>query len=144
MTLELWRYDGPFPVYNDSNLWKSKHKVFSTNSIQGICPNRTGAAATVMHADLVPKCTDDLLFYYRNEDSPVWRDTLENQLTWPEMPAESKIDPLLHRTFGALVRGDPAGGATWATAASPCLPHCCKATDGCGSRCAHTESASCV
>jgi hypothetical protein len=96
--LELWRQDGPFPVFNSSS--GGQGKPFST-FVTGDCLN---ASQKLMKADVVLKRSAQLLWYTRNEDSPVWRDTLERQLVLPAMPTGVR-DPLLHRQFGALVQG---------------------------------------
>ncbi len=128
--LELWRFDGPFPSFNDTS--HTPAKSFST-FVTGDCLNES---QKMMQADVVLNRTEDLLFYTRNHDSPVWRDTLERQLVMPAMPAGAR-DPLLHRQFGALVQGDGSG---WETASIPCLPHCCRSTTGCGSRTLNTTT----
>ena len=118
--LELWRYDGPFPSFMG----------FST-FVTGDCLNES---QKMMQADVVLRRSEDLVFFTRNNDSPVWRETLERQLVMPAMPAGVR-DPLLHRQFGALVQGDGSG---WSAAPAPCLQHCCHT--GCGSRTLQTTT----
>eukprot|EP01048_Picozoa_sp_COSAG05_P000869 COSAG05_NODE_27_length_29281_cov_199.946919_11_plen_602_part_00 len=128
--LELWRYNGSFPVFPG----QGTKKAFST-FVTGDCLN---ASQKKMRADSVDTRNADLLFSYRNHDSPVWRHTLESQRVMSAMPRDTP-DPLLHRQFGALVQG--SGDIGWVTAPVPCLRHCCGSSGNqCGSRVLQTNA----
>ena len=95
-----------------TNGMTEQHGNLTTNKnlstfVTGDCLN---ASQQIMQADVVGKRENDLFFYYRNHDSPVWRSTPEKHIM-PKMPTNTP-DPLLDRTFGALVQGDGDGNRT--------------------------------
>lgn len=132
-SLQLWRKDGAFPSFNDPSKPPSRQNPFSTDSVRGACPlSKCGpknesvcGVNKTQRADIVGTGIGDVLAWHgRNEQSVLWKQTLENQLQEEgEAYVRAHKDPLLHRTFGGLVVGhthassDSTEALTWSASA---------------------------
>ena len=97
--------DVPFEVEVKLESWRQKRReLLGQESVSAYATRGSGRPLFVEADTIVEGQGKELIWYHRNERS-VWRESLELQALG-EL-AETMMDPLLHRTFGGLVQGEP-------------------------------------
>jgi len=97
--------DKKFKVKVGLELWRNEKQTFET---MGLGISGFKGPKTIYPDTVISSLKDRIVWYHRNPVSP-WQETLK--LQGLESSIGEGVDPLLHRTFGAMIMGDGLVGS---------------------------------